>query len=253
MPKQESILKVRGTIDELNFYKKNGEYLIRRKGGIDKERILKDPKFARTRENMEQFKAVALDLKLFRDSFPNLKKNIAGKIAFTSLSRLMYQVTKLDTISPRGKRKLSIGIREAGGIEGFKHLSLVHGALLNQLLLTPYAVNRTTGVVTTNPFIPENEINYPDSATHYNMQACVVAIDFNQMISEVFYTNTVQGPIDMTETTVTLTPTAFPTLPGDVALFVIMSFTFSQFSNGFYYPLKSNHGTAMEIIDAFNS
>ena len=51
----------------LNFYKgKEGDYLVKRKGGINANRMKTDPAFARTRENDTEFANSATSGKLLR-------------------------------------------------------------------------------------------------------------------------------------------------------------------------------------------
>jgi len=50
MAQQKSILKLKGTIGGITFYKSKDGYLAREKGGVDASRIANDPGFARTRE-----------------------------------------------------------------------------------------------------------------------------------------------------------------------------------------------------------
>ena len=49
MAQQKSILKLKGTIGGITFYKSKDGYLAREKGGVDASRIANDPGFARTR------------------------------------------------------------------------------------------------------------------------------------------------------------------------------------------------------------
>ena len=55
MAQQKSILKLKGTIGGITFYKSKDGYLAREKGGVDASRIANDPGFARTRENGAEF------------------------------------------------------------------------------------------------------------------------------------------------------------------------------------------------------
>ena len=52
MAKQQSFLKVAGTLDGLTFYKSVDGHLVRTKGGVSKGRIMNDPAYIRTRENI---------------------------------------------------------------------------------------------------------------------------------------------------------------------------------------------------------
>ena len=55
MARQVGILKLKGTIGDITFYKTKDGHMARQKGGIEKERFLNDPNFQRTRENAAEF------------------------------------------------------------------------------------------------------------------------------------------------------------------------------------------------------
>ena len=55
MAKQTGIIKLKGTIGGISFYKTTDRHLACEKGGIDKSRIQNDPVFQRTRENGSEF------------------------------------------------------------------------------------------------------------------------------------------------------------------------------------------------------
>ena len=69
MARQESFLKLKGRVGDLTFYKSGGEYLARTKGGVDGDRIKTDPRFARTRENGQDFIRAIKAGKMLRDAF----------------------------------------------------------------------------------------------------------------------------------------------------------------------------------------
>ncbi len=114
MAKQESIIQIKGTIGELNFYRQNGEYRVRKKTSLTKERICTAPEFERTRENMNQFGLVASQLKLFMDAIVPIKNTIGLKLRSNLLTGLFFKLAKLDPDSARGEKQVSIGIKSRG-------------------------------------------------------------------------------------------------------------------------------------------
>ena len=68
MARQTGLVKFNGTLGGLTFYKSQDGYLVKEKGGVSGERIKTDPRFARTRENGDEFKIAAQSGKLLRDS-----------------------------------------------------------------------------------------------------------------------------------------------------------------------------------------
>ena len=55
MARQKGIIKLKGSIGDVSFYKTKDGYLAREKSGVDKDRIKNDPAFQRTRENGAEF------------------------------------------------------------------------------------------------------------------------------------------------------------------------------------------------------
>ena len=55
MAKQSGLIKLKGTLGGITFYKSQDGYLAREKGGVDAARIASDPSFQRTRENGAEF------------------------------------------------------------------------------------------------------------------------------------------------------------------------------------------------------
>ena len=68
MARENSILKLKGKLDGMSFYKTSEGYHVRVKGGIEKERIMNDATFERTRENMSEFGNINKAGKLIRGS-----------------------------------------------------------------------------------------------------------------------------------------------------------------------------------------
>ena len=55
MAKQMGIFPMKGNIDNITFFKTKDGFQARKKGGVDREKILHDPKYIRTREHMAEF------------------------------------------------------------------------------------------------------------------------------------------------------------------------------------------------------
>ncbi|MFT7613569.1 MAG: hypothetical protein ACI9J3_002544 [Parvicellaceae bacterium] len=72
MAKQKGFIKLKGSLGGLTFYGKNGEELVRTTGGVEKSRIMKDPAFKRTRENMAEFGVSATIGKALRLGLANV-------------------------------------------------------------------------------------------------------------------------------------------------------------------------------------
>ena len=55
MARQKGILKIKGTIGDITFYKTKDGYLVKEKSAVEGNRIASDPAFQRTRENNSEF------------------------------------------------------------------------------------------------------------------------------------------------------------------------------------------------------
>src|SRR5690554_7592125 len=67
MARQSGLIKLKGTLDNVSFYKTKDGDLARMKTSVDKDRIKNDPAFERTRENNAEFGTSAKAGKLVRD------------------------------------------------------------------------------------------------------------------------------------------------------------------------------------------
>ena len=88
----EGIIKLKGTIGDISFYKTQDGYLAREKGGIEVSRIANDPAFVRTRENGAEFGRAGAAGKVLRNALRLLLQNSSdGRVT----SRLTQSMVKL--------------------------------------------------------------------------------------------------------------------------------------------------------------
>jgi hypothetical protein len=74
MPRQISSIKAIGTIDGINFYQEEDDYLVREKPGVDGKRFFKDEAFAGSRASSSRFgKANTLWSLVYRYVLPGYK------------------------------------------------------------------------------------------------------------------------------------------------------------------------------------
>jgi len=85
MARQSGIIKLEGTIGDLTFYKSSDGMLARMKGGVDGDRIRKDP------------------------AFTQLVKKAGDRYMVSRLTKEMVAVVKADATSVRGERNVLDG------------------------------------------------------------------------------------------------------------------------------------------------
>ncbi|NBL64528.1 hypothetical protein GV828_04850 [Flavobacterium sp. NST-5] len=112
MAKQKGLVKLKGTLGDITFYKSKDGYAAREKGDLSGSRIALDPAFQRTRENNAEFGRAGKAGKLLRVAFMS---QIAGAKDGRMVSRLtkkMVEVIKADAINDRGLRNVIDGEAE---------------------------------------------------------------------------------------------------------------------------------------------
>lgn len=247
MARQKGIIKLKGTIGDISFYKTQDGLLAREKGGVDASRIASDPAFVRTRENGAEFGASAASGKLVRDTFRSMMMTASDGRVTSRLTKVMTDVKNFDGTSPRGKRVVSIGIGLAPAKALLKGFNFNKRAILGGVLFKPYALAPGTGEVTINGLVPVNDIAFPAGATHVSLKSAFADIDFGGNLSENQLSPTINLPIDGTSTNVVLTPPAVPSGAG--VKFYLIQIEFFQEVNGIQYSLKNGAYNALAIVD----
>ncbi len=246
MAKNKSILKFEGTLDGMTFYKSTDGHLVRTKGGVSKSRIMSDPAYIRTRENMNEFSSVAQSGKLLRNSLGSLLRRGKDPRTSSRLMGLLSKVKNLDASSARGLRVVSEGIASAEGktlLQGFDFNKRAH---LSQVLLTAFDLDTTTGTLEIADFIPNEHIHKPEGATHVSFTNASMNIDFNTNIYDLQLSPVENILLDMTSSTVSLTPAAVPSGTGNMLYLLLVEFF--QEVNGVQYSLRNGAFNVLHLL-----
>lgn len=247
MAKQKGILKLKGTIGGITFYKSQDGHLAREKGGVDGERIAKDDAFIRTRENGYEFGMAAGSGKLLRDALRNMMMTAADNRVTGRVTKVMTLIKNYDATNVRGKRNVGVGITNVTARALLKGFNFNIRAILGSLLFRPFAVDTGTGEITINGLVPVNDIRFPDGATHITVKSAWAKVDFANGVYEVQNSNAVNLPIDGNATNVVLTPAAVPAGAGN-DLF-LLQLEFFQEINGVQYSLKNGAYNALSVVE----
>ena len=220
--------------------------MARTKGGVTKNRILTDPTFVRTRENMAEFARAGKSSKLLRTSLNALLVNCRDSNRTARMTRAFVAVVKADAVNERGLRNVLDGETEL--MEGFE---MNRNSALSSTLYAPYTatIDRVTGELVVNipSFIPLNLVSAPAGTTHFKINSAGVAVDFENESYEVNVNSSAEMPW-------TVAPTAAITLTNAVTpnsthpLFLVLGLEFFQSINGNVYPLKNSSFNAIAIV-----
>jgi hypothetical protein len=244
---QKGVVKLKGEIGDLSFYKTKDGYLAKEKTEISAARIKNDPSFARTRENGEEFLRANKAGKVLRESMKVLTAGIADGRMTARLGKLMSAVVKSDPVNDRGKRHVLAG--DLGMINKFQfNVGIPLTQAFSPLYTTTF--NRVTGAatVTIQPFEPATLIGAPNEASHYSLLLCVAACNFTEetYVNKLF--RTAELPTKNVQT-VTLPPlVANITAANTNPVFVALGITFWQEVNGKYYSLQSGNNNAAGVV-----
>ncbi len=124
MARQESVIKLTGTIGDITFYKTADGYLARAKSSLNKARVATDPAFARTREAGAEFAAAAKAGKLLREALCPLGHSLADNKLASRLLKQLLLVKTYDHRNPRGKRNIAEALLTPPGRDMLKGFDL---------------------------------------------------------------------------------------------------------------------------------
>lgn len=247
MAQQKGIIKLKGTIGGITFYKTSADgHLAREKGGIEAERIANDPAFQRTRENNSEFGRAGRAGKTLRTALRALLLNSADSRMVSRLTQQMMKVIQADATNERGLRNVIDG--EAELLAGFEFN--VRGKL-GTSLFAPYtaAIDRVTGEMTIDvpPFVPTNMISAPTGTTHYKIISAGAEVDFEAETFVVSNSETAVLPWDAVAT-VAIAQTNAVTAASTKPLFLALGIEFYQQVNAQMYSLKNGAFNPLALV-----
>ncbi|GGA88062.1 hypothetical protein GCM10008015_30810 [Flavobacterium palustre] len=246
MARQNGIIKLKGTIGDITFYKTQDGHLAREKGSLDANRIKNDPAFQRTRENGAEFGRAGTAGKTLRTALRTLLLNTADSKMVGRLTQSMVKVIQADQTNERGLRNVIDG--EAELLTGFEFN--IRGKL-GSTMFAPYTggINRVSGEISVDipAFIPANMIAAPSGTTHFKIITAGAEVDFE---AETFVSSNSESailPWDFSATAVishvnNVTPAS--TKP----LFLAVGIEFFQQVNGSMYPLKNGAFNPLALV-----
>ena len=246
MAKLKGIIKLKGTIGDITFYKTQDGYMAREKGGIDAKRIATDPAFQRTRENCSEFGRAGKAGKVLRSAMRASLVNSSDNRMVSRLSQAMIKVIQADSTSLRGQRNVIDG--EAELLSGFEFN--IRGKL-GTSLFAPFvgAIDRVSGEITVDidPFVPTNMIAAPMGTTHFKIISAGAEIDFEAETFVETHTESAILPWDGLPT-VAISHVNAVTPLSTKPLFLAIGIEFYQGVNGEMYPLKNGAYNPLALV-----
>jgi hypothetical protein len=247
MARQSGIIKLEGTIGDLTFYKSSDGMLARMKGGVDGDRIRKDPAFARTRENGSEFARAGSAGKLLRSAFRQMVMKAGDRYMVSRLTKEMVAVVKADATSVRGERNVLDGELEL--LIGFNFNEAVTlGDVFRQPVSNLITRADGTAVLNVQAFNGKEKIVAPVGATHAQLILGFAAIDFEAGTFESVESRSGFLSVDAVNVPDVVLSAELQNA-GDYPLFLLVGIEFFQMVNGNYYSLTDSNYNALTIMN----
>jgi hypothetical protein len=246
MAKQTGILQVSGNLGNINFYQAAGGSYARRKTSLDRERVLTDPQFERTRENFTEFGMASRAAGLFRRTFLGQVKELKDKAYRKRVTQLMLRIKELDMISGRGKRTVEQALSDPNTLLLFKELDFNQRSSLRGVLLRGLNLNTLTDTITFADFVPQTDLVCPSAATHVQLTAYRADFDFGSHVGQIVKDESLMLALDDTVHQIELTPGG-EGLSAGIRLLVLRIQLFQEI-NGKTYSLKGGDFGVMEVV-----
>lgn len=246
MASEKSILKLKGQLDGMSFYKNSEGYYVRAKGGIERDRIMNDKNFERTRENMSEFANINKAGKMVRNSIGVFMNRARDMRTGSRLVSMIAKVKNIDETSVRSARTFAIELSQPEAktlLEGFEFNKAAH---LSAILKMQYDLNTTAGSLTLPQFNPSEHLIAPQAATHVTIGFACVGMNAEITKTETKYAVHEVIPLIAPPADVVIALDALPVLPDVQVYYVLIEFL--QKISGTLYPLKSGSFNALQLI-----
>lgn len=246
MPRQKGLFKIEGSIDGVTFYRNAEGHFVRMAGGVSKSRIMNDPAFARTRENISEFGNNAKASKLLRDAMGALVKNAKDARTSNRLMQLFNKVKNMDIASPRGLRKISLGLEDPIGRNFLQKFDFNRRAQLSNVLRRTFDLDAVVGTFDVTGFVPAQDLLKPEGATHATITYAALGLDFDTADSALVQAVPLNFSLDNVPQDVNLSLTLPDTLP---SVFQFLLIEFFQEVNTVQYPLNNGAFNVLNILN----
>ena len=240
-------MKFQGNIGGLNFAKTRKGYIVREKAHIAKSRILNDPEFARTRENMREFTNILAATKALRSGLAHAITGINDGGSSARLTSVMSSIKNLDTTNIRGSRQVAVGVLSEEGQLALKDFNFNDQGSLKKILVHPFSLDTDDGIFTLTALKPKSGIIKPVAANRAGFNLFWSKVDFTTGATATASSGESLVVLDTdTPGNVTLT-VATPPVGDGVDVFAIRVI-FYETVNGVHYPLRTKEFSVASIL-----
>ena len=258
MAKNNSFIRLEGSLDGLTFFRKNGKNFVKTQSRVSKNRIMNDPAFKRTRENMQEFAGANKGGKSFRDSFASIVRTVSDADITSRVLGIMRRMMNAGA-GLRGQRTLNV-VDQREPFIGFNfNVNKPFDRQFNVPSDGPaITASRDTVTWTLPDFNADTYVLAPEGATHFKVVLAAGYVSNYEWVAALSAYEPVEdtpngvggvmysGEIPVTgmvgsATDLTVDLTAYAPIPATTALYVGTGIVFYQEVNGIMYELAQGH------------
>lgn len=244
MAKVKGIIELKGTVGDLNFYRRKGVALVRKSGGgFNGEAIRTKDSMVRVRENGSEFKGCMQSVAFFKMGMQTYLCTFKDGTLHQRLVSLFTKVKDLDLVAARGSRTVFGGLQTPAGQGLLKNYLLTSGLQLDGVLHQKVFFDWATGFS-----IPDFEgrlVSFPRGATHLDLRIGYLTLDFEKSTSSFGSSESVY----LSPTDVGTVALPAPVLAASEGIKIGVVFArFVQEMNGAFYPLKNENSVVLEVV-----
>ncbi len=265
MAKNNSFIRLEGTLDGLTFFRQNGKSFVKTQTRVSKSRILNDPAYKRTRENMQEFGGAARCCKAFRSSFATIARLVGDAYVSSRITGKMRGILP-NGDGLRGERTINLVDNAAALVDLNFNVKKPFDSHFNAPSVGP-EINASRDTVTWSipDFNTDRYIQKPEGATHCKLALAAGYTSNYEWVPEskgykpievtpngvgnVAYSQAIPltGMVG-TDTDLTVDLTEHAPIPVTTALFVGIAIVFYQEVNGQLFEFSQGH--CMKIATA---
>lgn len=168
MSKQVGLIRLKGKLSGISFYKSGGADLARIAAGPSKQRIESDPAFVRVRENNREFGGSAITAKAFRLTFAEMVHTMGDRYMASRLTKLFREIN-LRGQGPRGERSISLSDNRFMLMNMEFNANKSFSSVFNAPYVVSHDTARTHVEVNVPSLVAQSFVAAPAGATHFRL------------------------------------------------------------------------------------
>jgi hypothetical protein len=181
MARQRGLIKISGTIGDVNYFISRGIGWCRNAGGgFTREAILYSPRMHRIRKNNSEFGNCSSTKKQFRLALWPFLHGIKGRGLHSNMMQLFMNIKALDAVSEHGKRQVLEGLHTAKGKRMLKQFDFSLKSAITDAAFSASTFNWNTQTLKVTNIHPST-FKAPKTATYVGVTLGIVDFDFNHL------------------------------------------------------------------------